>query len=117
MNTKTFATTLVILGLLIPCAQVNSQPVDIIQTVHDVKTSDHMALAKYYEDQAREMQAKVQEHKKMLEKYQAESQHYGRRGLDMETMCKGLIRAYEQAETENMSMADAHRQMAEEPSK
>lgn len=33
----------------------------------------------------------------MYEKYQAESQYYGRQGLDMGSMCQGLIRAYELA--------------------
>ena len=33
--------------------------------------SDHDALAKHYEDAAKEMQAKAEEHKKMLAQYQA----------------------------------------------
>lgn len=47
----------------------------------------------------------------MLKQYQAESQYYGRQGLDMESMCQGLIHAYEQAAKANMDMADSHRKM------
>ena len=50
----------------------------------------------------------------MYEQYQAESQYYGRQGLDMASMCQGLIRAYEQAAKENTNMAASHRKMAAE---
>lgn len=50
----------------------------------------------------------------MYEKYQAESQYYGRQGLDMGSMCQGLIRAYELATKENLEMAASHRKMGAE---
>lgn len=105
---------LVTLGMLIPFTQVNSQPVNMVQAVQDAKTSaDHNALAKYYEDQASEMQKKAQEHKKRLEKYVKKSSHYGKLAKNLQEHCKRLIINYEQAAVDNISMADAHRQMAE----
>jgi len=104
-----------LLSLLASCAQMNPHPMDMTQAIQNAKTpTDHTALAKHYEDTAKEMQAKVDEHQKMLKQYQAESQYYGRQGLDMESMCQGLIRAYEQAAKANMDMADSHRKMTVE---
>jgi hypothetical protein len=59
------------------------------------------------------MQSKAEEHKKMLAQYEAQRQYYGKRDLDMESMCRALIHTYEQATIENMNLADAHRKMAE----
>ncbi len=114
MQTRTFVAVLAILGLLASCAQL-LHSMDMSQAVRSAKTSaDHEALAKHYEDEAKRMQAKLQEHKKMFEQYEAERQYYGRQGLDMETHCRGLIHLYEQAAEENMNMAAAHRKMAAE---
>ena len=115
MKTKIRVLFLIIMGLLVSGVQMNAYSMDMGQAVQTAKTrADHEALAKYYDDAAKEMQSKVQEHQKMYEKYQAESQYYGRQGLDMESMCLGLIRAYEQAVKENTSMAASHRKMGAE---
>lgn len=76
--------------------------------------ADHNALAKHYEDAAKEMQSKVQEHKKMLETYGSNTSHYGKQALDLQSHCRNLINAYEQAVRANMDMADSHRKMATE---
>lgn len=92
---------------------MNAYSMDMGQAVRNAKTpADHEALAKFFDEAAKQMQAKVQEHEKMYEQYQAESQHYGRQGLNMESMCRGLIHAYEQAAKENKDMAASHRKMA-----
>ena len=115
MKTKIRVLFLIILGLLVSGVQMNAYSMDMGQAVQNAKTpADHEALAKYYDQAAKEMQSKVQEHQKMYEKYQDESQYYGRQGLDMESMCQGLIRAYEQATKENLNMAASHRKMATE---
>jgi hypothetical protein len=88
---------------------------DMTQAVQSAKTrSDHESLAKHYEDAAKEMQAKVAEHKKMLAQYEARKSLYGRQAQSLISHCQGLIRIYEQAAAENRSMAEAHRQMAAE---
>ena len=115
MKTKIRVLILIIFGLLVSGVQMNSYSMDMGQAVHNAKTrADHEALAKYYEQATKEMQSKLQDHQKMYEQYQAESQYYGRQGLDMESMCRGLIHTYEQAVKENMDMAASHRKMAAE---
>ena len=58
-RTKFFA-VLAVLGLLASCAQMSPQPADIAQAVKSARTSaDHTALAKRYEDAAKEMQANM----------------------------------------------------------
>lgn len=64
MKTTRFFAVLAVLGLLASCAPMNPQPMDMTQAVKNARISaDHNALAKHYEDAAREMQAKVQDHK------------------------------------------------------
>lgn len=107
--------TLIILGLLTSCAQMGLHPMDMAQAIQTAKTpADHEALAKYYEDAAREMRTKLQEHQKMYEEYEAQRQTYGKRGLDMDAMCRALIHFYGQAAEKNMEMAESHRKMAAE---
>ncbi|MDV6344697.1 hypothetical protein [Nitrosomonas sp. Is37] len=106
---------LIVLALLISCAQMKPHPMDMTQAIQNAKTTaDHEALARHYEATAREMQSKAQEHKRMLEQYEAHREFYGRRGLDMESMCHALINFYEQAVKENMDMANSHRKVAAE---
>ena len=104
---------LIILGLLTSCAQTNPHPMDMTQAVQNAKTpTDHTSLAKHYEDAAKEMRSKVQEHKKMLQEYESNTSHFGRQALDLQAHCRNLINAYEQAVKANMDMADSHRKMA-----
>ncbi len=115
MKTRIFFAILAILGLLASCA-MNPHPMDMTNAIRSAKASaDHNALAKHYEDTAQEMQLKVVEHKKILEEYEAHPYYYGRgTPQDMAAHCRALIHYYEQAAEENISMARAHRQMAEE---
>ena len=115
MNTKTFFTVLATLGLLVSCAQMNPQPMDMSQAAQEGRTPpDHIALAKRYEDAAKEMREKVQEHKKQLEEYEYHSNLYGKQAQNLQAHCRGLIRYYEQAAEANLSMADSHRKIAAE---
>lgn len=115
MKTRNFFTVLAILGLLAACAQTDPHPMDMTQLVQNAKThADHEALAKHYEDAAKEMQAKVDEHKQLLAQYNAKSYLYGRQAQTVENHCEYLINTYEKAVKANMEMADLHRQMAAE---
>jgi len=88
---------------------------DMTQAVQSAKTrSDHDALAKHYEDAAKQMQLKADEHKKLLAQYQAKKGLYGKQAQSLISHCQGLIRIYEQAATENMEMAKSHRELAAE---
>lgn len=106
---------LITLSLLTSCAQMNPHPMDMTQAVQNAKTpTDHTSLAKHYEDAAKEMLSKAQEHKKMLKGYESNTSHYGRQALDLQAHCRNLINAYEQAVKANTDMADSHRKMAAE---
>ena len=115
MNTRTFLVVLTTLGLLASCAQMDPQPMDMTQTAQKTRSGpDQNALAKRYEDAAKELQAKVQEHKKQLEEYESHPYYYGKQAQNLQAHCRGLIRFYEQAAEANMSMAKSHRQLADE---
>ena len=115
MKTCTFIVVLTILGLLASCAQMNPQPMDMTQTAQKARTGpDQNVLAKRYEDAAKELREKVQEHKKQLEEYEYHSYLYGKQAQNLQAHCRGLIRFYEQAAEANTSMAKSHRQLADE---
>jgi len=112
MKTSKIFATLAVVGLLTACA-TDPHPMNMTQMVQNAKTSaDHEALAKHYDDAAKEMQTKVEEHKKLLEQYTTGS--YGKQAQNLKTHCEFLIRTYQQAAKTNSDMADAHRQMAAE---
>lgn len=115
MKTAKFLVVLGTLGLLISCAQMKPQPMDMSQAAQKARSGpEHIALAKRYEDAAREMQAKVQDHKKQLEEYEYNSNHYGKQAQNLQAHCRGLIRFYEQAAEANADMAKSHRLLADE---
>ena len=74
--------------------------------------SDHEAVAKYYENAATQMQAKVKEEKELLEQYENKSYLYGRQAQDLQSHTEALIRSYEKTVTANIQEAALHRQMA-----
>ena len=57
--------------------------------------SDHEAIAKYYENAATQMQAKVKEEKELLEQYENKSYLYGREAQDMLAHTYALTLKYE----------------------
>jgi endonuclease III len=112
MKTKLLIPLFLTLGLLAACAEMNPHPMDMSQSVQNAKSkADHEALAQHYEEAAKEMQLKVEEHKKLLSQYQSESYLYGRQAEDLKAHCQRLIDVYEKAAEENLSMAKLHRQM------
>ena len=74
--------------------------------------SDHEAVAKYYENAALQMQAKVQEEKELLEQYKNKSYLYGRQAQDLQSHTAALIRRHEQSAAADMKEAALHRRMA-----
>ena len=112
MKTKLLITLLLSLGLLYACSEMNPHPMDMSQAVQNAKTkADHEALAEHYEEAAKEMQLKVDEHKKLLGQYESKSYLDGRQAEDLKAHCRRLIDVYEKAAEENLSMANLHRQM------
>lgn len=116
MNAERFFIAIITMGLLASCAPMTSheaiQNTNMRTATKNAKTrSDHNALAKHFEETAREMEAKVSEQKKLLEQY--ESEHfYGWQSHNLKSQTTALIRKYEQTARLNMKEATSHRQMA-----
>lgn len=112
MKTKLLITLALTLGLLAACAEMNPHPMDMSLAVQNATSkADHEALAQHYEEVAKEMQLKVDEHKKLLSQYESKGYLYGRQAQDFKAHCQRLIEVYEKAVEENLSMANLHRQM------
>lgn len=73
---------------------------------------DHEAVAKYYREMAKEMQAKQQEQKQLLEEYESHSYLYGRQAQDLQAHTDALVRKYEKEAKASMKEAELHHQMA-----
>ena len=95
---------------------VAAQPIDTpeIRTAaqNAVTCGDHDAIAKYYENTAVQMQAKVAEQKELLEQYENKSYLYARRAQDLQSHTLALIRDYEKSAEASTKTAALHRQMA-----
>ncbi|SCY00699.1 hypothetical protein [Nitrosospira sp. Nsp13] len=104
-----------LLALLSPIAMA-AEPLDTpeIRTAAQNATtqSDHERLARYYEDAAAQMQAKVAEKKELLEHYEDKSYIYGRRAQDLQSHTHALIRNYEKTVKATLQAAAMHRQIA-----
>lgn len=116
MGSKTSFVVIAVLGLsLLGSCTINPHSMDMTQAVQSAKTrSDHENLASHYQEAAKEMQAKVDEHKKLLAQYEKNKSLYGKQASTLISHCQGLIRIYEQAAKENLDMAQAHREAATE---
>ncbi|BBL57540.1 hypothetical protein [Methylomonas koyamae] len=115
MKTKLLFTLILAVGLLSACSEMNPHPMDMSQAVQNATSrADHEALAQHYEEAAKEMQLKVDEHNKLLSQYRSIGYRYGRPPDDFVEYfidhCQRLIDVYEKAVEENLSMANLHRQ-------
>lgn len=112
MKTKLPTALLLALGLMAACSEMNPHPMDMSQALENAASKgDHEALARHYEEAAREMQLKAEEYKKLLSHYEAKGYLYGKQAEDLKTHCRGLIHAYEKAAQENLEMAKLHHQL------
>ena len=128
MKTAVYLAIAVAFGLLVSCS-VAPHPMDMTQAIQSAKTrDDHEALAKHYEDAAREFREKAEEHKKRLARYEAiaatenpfrsrigeRDSIYSKQAPSLISHCRNLVQLYEQAEEQNTAMAKAHRNIAAE---
>lgn len=116
MKTRKFFAA-ISLSVLAACAQISPQ--EAVQNTPARKASqnarargDHDALSKYFEDSAKEMQAKAEEQRKLLEHYEEKSYLYGRQAQDLKSHTAAMVRKYEANADENIRQAAIHRQMA-----
>ncbi|PTR10791.1 hypothetical protein C8R32_101321 [Nitrosospira sp. Nsp5] len=110
--------TLSMIGLLVSASSsvVAEQSIDTPEiraaARHSVTRGDHESIAKYYENTAAQMQAKVKEQKALLEQYENRSYLYGRQAQDLQSHTSALIRDYEKGAEDSIRAATLHRQMA-----
>lgn len=110
------------LGLLASCAQTQVRPPEAqrAQNAHargaaEARTHvDHSNLARQYENMARELLAKTEERKKLLQHYEEKSYLYGKRAQDMQSHTWALLHKYEKTTKETVKQAAFHRRMASE---
>ncbi|KIO48658.1 hypothetical protein [Nitrosospira sp. NpAV] len=106
------------MGVLVSTSSsvVAAQPIDtpeIRAAAQNAATrGDHESIAKYYENSATQMQAKVTEQKELLEQYENKSYLYGRQAQDLQSHTSALIRDYEKSAEASTQVATLHRQMA-----
>lgn len=79
-----------------------------------IDNEDHFALAKHYENEAKEIEVKLQENKAALEEYEDHSFYYGRQGQDVQSHTTANIREYEKQLSENLNNANLHKRLAME---
>lgn len=118
MKTSTFFAAFS-LGILASCAQMSPHEavhsINVRRTVQNARIrTDHDALAKFFEDVAREMETKAAEQKQLLEHYEEKSYLYGREAQDLKSHAAALVRKYHETAEENIKEAAAHRLMAVE---
>jgi len=77
--------------------------------------ADHAAIAAHYEDDAKLLREKAEEHKKILAEFLKDPHDYPKAYLsgNFENHCKRLIDVYNKGADESLEMAKMHRQIAE----
>lgn len=100
------------LGVMVGCQQ-NPHPMDMSLAIQSAKTKeDHESLATHYEQSAKEAEAKVEEHKKLLNQYKQHGYLYGKQSEMLVQHCESLVNVYQKAVDANLEMAKMHHQMA-----
>ena len=117
MKPKHGAIALSLLSALLNPVAVAAGPTDdasniLIAAQNATTRSEHEAAAKYYEDAAKAMRAKMHEQQQLLEHYQDKSYLYGRQAQDLQAHTDALARKYSHAVKTNAQEAMLHYQMA-----
>jgi hypothetical protein len=103
------------LGLLVVVAQGRAVEVenDTRVSAQNTKTSgDHDSIVRKYENKAKELLVKAEEHKKLLQHYKDKSYLYGRNGQDSQSQAIASERKYKLASEKATSLATLHYKMA-----
>jgi hypothetical protein len=95
-----------------------AQAADIDAKIAAAKTAaDHEEIAKWYDDQAKDAEAKAEEHRKMGEAYKKEPGPFGMTKLHFHQHCETLTKSYTAEAKEYRALAAAHREMAKKAPK
>lgn len=95
----------VLVCLLSACSNMNSHATDVDLIVQ------HDALIKHFEEEAKQIQIKINEHKKFLSQFVSKRYVYGRHAEDLKAHSQEVINLYEKAVVANREMADIFRDM------
>ncbi|WP_292434851.1 hypothetical protein [Methylobacter sp.] len=90
----------VLVCLLSACCHMNSHSLNADLIAH------HVALSQHFEDEANEIQIKVDEHKKLLSQFESESYVYGKNAGDLKSQNQEAINLYEKVIAVNRKMAE-----------
>jgi hypothetical protein len=71
----------------------------------------HDALIKHFEEEAEQIQIKIDEHKKFLSQFESKRYVYGRHAEDLKAHSQEVINLYEKAVVANREMAEIFRDM------
>ncbi len=115
MKTKKIVATFTMVGFLASVSSpvmATEDPAILSAVQKAVTASDHIAVAKSLENEAKQMQLKVKEQKELLGQYEDKSYLYGRQAQDLQSHTGALVREYEQVVNDDIKEAAAHRQMA-----
>jgi hypothetical protein len=115
MNLPRYAATFSLLAVFTVMSPLSgvAENFDIDAAVQSAKTrTDHEALAKHYEDAAREAQVKAAEQQSLIEEYESKAYLYGRNAEDMKSRANAALRKYEKAAQAGSKQAALHRQLA-----
>lgn len=99
MKTKLLV-PLFLVCLLPACSTMNSHATDVDLIVQ------HDALIRHFEEEANQIQMKIDEHKKFLSQFESKSYVYGRHAEDLKTHSEEVINLYEKAVAANREMVE-----------
>ncbi|MBX9608004.1 MAG: hypothetical protein K2Y51_17395 [Gammaproteobacteria bacterium] len=111
--TLVFAAAMLGVFGLYPGAAIAIEPSeDIGERIEAAATkADHEAIAVFYDEEAKRIDADVARHKRMSAAYKG-ARSLRQLGLRMKKHCDELIKGYEDLAVETRRMARAHREMA-----
>lgn len=115
MRTRHLVIVSVLFGLsaLLNPAAMAGEISDILVAAKNATTrSEHEVIAKYYENAAGAMQAKMWEQQQLIEHYEEKSYLYGRQAQDLQARAEAMARKYKRAVIANAREAHLHYQMA-----
>jgi hypothetical protein len=78
------------------------------------RPADHDRLARQYENAAKQLQAKAEEQKKLLQHYEEKSYLYGRQAQDKQSHAAAMLSKYQHDAAETMKQAAIHHRLASE---
>ncbi len=112
---KSLASAVVMSGVVLlisACAPVGKMAHDMDTMIQSAATkADHNALATHYEEEAKALQDKATEHRRMEQAY-AKSGGYVQSKTNLLQHCDVLASKYQEAANENLELAKQHRRLA-----